>query len=89
LSQEQVPSLHIQHLPNRLRFTLQQKIARAAQIEYLNIESKRVTYDWHVCNQKNIKKAITFPRVGMQIYRRRLSEKYILKIQKKIKGSSN
>jgi hypothetical protein len=31
LSQEQVPSLHIQHLPNRLRFTLQQKIARAAQ----------------------------------------------------------
>jgi hypothetical protein len=30
LSQEQVPSLHIQHLPNRLRFTLQQKIARAA-----------------------------------------------------------
>jgi hypothetical protein len=33
LSQEQVPSLHIQHLPNRLRFTLQQKIARAAQLE--------------------------------------------------------
>jgi hypothetical protein len=32
LSQEQVPSLHIQHLPNRLRFTLQQKIASAAQI---------------------------------------------------------
>jgi hypothetical protein len=32
LSQEQVPSLHIQHLPNRLRFTLQQKIARAAQL---------------------------------------------------------
>jgi hypothetical protein len=31
LSQEQVPSLHIQHLPNRLRFTLQQKIASAAQ----------------------------------------------------------
>jgi hypothetical protein len=31
LSQEQVPSLLIQHLPNRLRFTLQQKIARAAQ----------------------------------------------------------
>jgi hypothetical protein len=31
LSQEQVPSLHIQHLPNRLRFTLQQKIALAAQ----------------------------------------------------------
>jgi hypothetical protein len=30
LSQEQVPSLHIQHLPNRLRFTLQQKIASAA-----------------------------------------------------------
>jgi hypothetical protein len=30
LSQEQVPSLLIQHLPNRLRFTLQQKIARAA-----------------------------------------------------------
>jgi hypothetical protein len=27
LSQEKVPSLHIQHLPNRLRFTLQQKIA--------------------------------------------------------------
>jgi hypothetical protein len=33
LSQEQVPSLHIQHLPNRLRFTLQQKIARAAQYD--------------------------------------------------------
>jgi hypothetical protein len=33
LSQEQVPSLHIQHLPNRLRFTLQQKIARAAHLE--------------------------------------------------------
>jgi hypothetical protein len=33
LSQEQVPSLHIQHLPNRLRFTLQQKIASAAQIQ--------------------------------------------------------
>jgi hypothetical protein len=32
LSQEQVPSLLIQYLPNRLRFTLQQKIARAAQI---------------------------------------------------------
>jgi hypothetical protein len=32
LSQEQVPSLHIQHLPNRLRFTLQQKIASAAHI---------------------------------------------------------
>ena len=32
LSQEQVPSLLIQHLPNRLRFTLQQKIARAAQV---------------------------------------------------------
>jgi hypothetical protein len=31
LSQEQVPSLLIQHLPSRLRFTLQQKIARAAQ----------------------------------------------------------
>jgi hypothetical protein len=31
LSQEQVPSLLIQHLPNRLRFTLQQKIAWAAQ----------------------------------------------------------
>jgi hypothetical protein len=31
LSQEQVPSLHIQHLPNRLRFTLQQKRALAAQ----------------------------------------------------------
>jgi hypothetical protein len=30
LSQEQVPSLHIQYLPNRLRFTLQQKIASAA-----------------------------------------------------------
>jgi hypothetical protein len=33
LSQEQVPSLHIQHLPNRLRFTLQQKIASAAQVQ--------------------------------------------------------
>jgi hypothetical protein len=32
LSQEQVPSLHVQHLPNRLRFTLQQKIALAAQV---------------------------------------------------------
>ena len=31
LSQEQVPSLHIQHLPDRLRFTLQQKMASAAQ----------------------------------------------------------
>ncbi len=29
-AQEQVPSLLIQHLPSRLRFTLQQKIARAA-----------------------------------------------------------
>jgi hypothetical protein len=39
LSQEQVPSLHIQHLPNRLRFTLQQKIARAAHYvsKYLSI----------------------------------------------------
>jgi hypothetical protein len=36
LSQEQVPSLLIQHLPNRLRFTLQQKIARAAQGRYGN-----------------------------------------------------
>jgi hypothetical protein len=35
LSQEQVPSLHIQHLPNRLRFTLQQKIARAAQCIFM------------------------------------------------------
>jgi hypothetical protein len=35
LSQEQVPSLLIQHLPNRLRFTLQQKIARAAHLYYL------------------------------------------------------
>jgi hypothetical protein len=34
LSQEQVPSLHRQHLPNRLRFTLQQKIASAAQGQY-------------------------------------------------------
>jgi hypothetical protein len=34
LSQEQVPSLLIQHLPNRLRFTLQQKIARAAQPQF-------------------------------------------------------
>jgi hypothetical protein len=39
--------------------------------------------------KKDLKKAITFPRVGMQMYRRRLSEKKILKIQKKIKGSSN
>jgi hypothetical protein len=31
LFQEQDPSLHIHHLPNRLRFTLQQKIALAAQ----------------------------------------------------------
>jgi hypothetical protein len=35
LSQEQVPSLLIQHLPSRLRFTLQQKIARAAQDVFL------------------------------------------------------
>jgi hypothetical protein len=44
LSQEQVPSLHIQHLPNRLRFTLQQKIARAAQklkIKIFTAEQKR------------------------------------------------
>jgi hypothetical protein len=36
LSQEQVPSLHIQHLPNRLRFTLQQKIALAAQLDIIH-----------------------------------------------------
>jgi hypothetical protein len=40
LSQEQVPSLHIQHLPNRLRFTLQQKIARAAQFVYRTFAEK-------------------------------------------------
>jgi hypothetical protein len=40
LSQEQVPSLHIQHLPNRLRFTLQQKIARAAQTVVIVFEAK-------------------------------------------------
>jgi hypothetical protein len=41
LSQEQVPSLLIQHLPNRLRFTLQQKIARAAHFGYIKYAKKR------------------------------------------------
>jgi hypothetical protein len=43
LSQEQVPSLHIQHLPNRLRFTLQQKIAWAAHrgISKTEVQTKR------------------------------------------------
>jgi hypothetical protein len=40
LSQEQVPSLLIQHLPNRLRFTLQQKIARAAHHQWLNVKER-------------------------------------------------
>jgi hypothetical protein len=48
LSQEQVPSLHIQHLPNRLRFTLQQKIARAAQfltkLQYVGRENMYKQY---------------------------------------------
>jgi hypothetical protein len=42
LSQEQVPSLLIQHLPNRLRFTLQQKIARAAQEEFAEFDINQI-----------------------------------------------
>jgi hypothetical protein len=51
LSQEQVPSLLIQHLPNRLRFTLQQKIARAAQAWSRNCTEKLAT--WYIDGQRN------------------------------------
>jgi hypothetical protein len=58
LSQEQVPSLLIQHLPNRLRFTLQQKNSKSGTaIQSYNFKKVQLTF----------KQATKFPNENIYI----------------------